>query len=148
VRLEKLGNRKIDLIGTRTHDLPTCNIVPQPTTLPRAISTLYTCKFLQRRDIKYKNARNEKAIEMDPMKMCSEDRRWIELAQDRVQLWALVMPVLNCYRHVSCMSTGKYSCLCNSNAYQIYCPTGLVRRHQWLADGGVRTLSPHSRFKR
>jgi hypothetical protein len=25
-----------DFIGIRTHDLPTCNIVPQPTTLPRA----------------------------------------------------------------------------------------------------------------
>jgi hypothetical protein len=27
---------KIHLIGTRTHDLPDCNIVAQPTTLPRA----------------------------------------------------------------------------------------------------------------
>jgi hypothetical protein len=25
-----------DLIGNRTHDLPACNLVPQPTTLPRA----------------------------------------------------------------------------------------------------------------
>jgi hypothetical protein len=27
---------KIHLIGTRIRDLPTCSIVPQPTTLPRA----------------------------------------------------------------------------------------------------------------
>jgi hypothetical protein len=26
-----------DLIGLRTHDLPACSIVPQPTTLPRAL---------------------------------------------------------------------------------------------------------------
>jgi hypothetical protein len=37
VRLEGLGQlKKIHLIGTRTHDLPVCSIVPQPTTLPRA----------------------------------------------------------------------------------------------------------------
>jgi hypothetical protein len=38
VQLEGLGNLKktIDLIGTRTHDLPACSIVPQPTTLLRA----------------------------------------------------------------------------------------------------------------
>jgi hypothetical protein len=37
VRLEGLGQlKKIHLIGTRTHDLPACSIVPQPTTLPRA----------------------------------------------------------------------------------------------------------------
>jgi hypothetical protein len=28
--------KKIHLIGTRTRDLPTCSIVPQPTALPRA----------------------------------------------------------------------------------------------------------------
>jgi hypothetical protein len=27
-----------DLIGNRTYDLPTCSIVPEPTTLPRAPS--------------------------------------------------------------------------------------------------------------
>jgi hypothetical protein len=37
VRLEGLGkSKKIHLIGTRTRNLPACNIVPQPTTLPRA----------------------------------------------------------------------------------------------------------------
>jgi hypothetical protein len=38
VRLEGLGKLKKsnDLIGTRTRYLPTCSIVPQPTTLPRA----------------------------------------------------------------------------------------------------------------
>jgi hypothetical protein len=38
VRLEGLGKlkKKIHVIGTRTHDLPACSIVPQPTTLPRA----------------------------------------------------------------------------------------------------------------
>jgi hypothetical protein len=37
VRLEELGKLKnIDLIGTRTRDLLACNILPQPTTLPRA----------------------------------------------------------------------------------------------------------------
>jgi hypothetical protein len=38
VRLEGLGqlNKSIDLIGTRIRCLPACNIVPQPTTLPRA----------------------------------------------------------------------------------------------------------------
>jgi hypothetical protein len=38
VRLEGLGKLKNfnDLIGTRARDLPDVNIVPQPTTLPRA----------------------------------------------------------------------------------------------------------------
>jgi hypothetical protein len=37
VRLEGLGQlKKIHLIGIRTHNLPVCSIVPQPTTLPRA----------------------------------------------------------------------------------------------------------------
>jgi hypothetical protein len=37
VGLEGLGQlQKIHLIGTRSRDLPACNIVPQPTTLPRA----------------------------------------------------------------------------------------------------------------
>jgi hypothetical protein len=27
-----------DLIGNQTHDLPACSIVPQPTTLPRALN--------------------------------------------------------------------------------------------------------------
>jgi hypothetical protein len=36
VRLEELGQlKKKHLIGTRTHDLPACSIVPQPTTPPR-----------------------------------------------------------------------------------------------------------------
>jgi hypothetical protein len=39
VPLEGLGKLKKsnDLIGTRTRDLPACGIVPQPTTLPRAL---------------------------------------------------------------------------------------------------------------
>jgi hypothetical protein len=38
VRLEGLGKLKKNyLIGTRTRDLPACSIVPQPTTLPRAL---------------------------------------------------------------------------------------------------------------
>jgi hypothetical protein len=38
VRLEGLGQLKKsnELIGIRTRDLPACDIVPQPTTLPRA----------------------------------------------------------------------------------------------------------------
>jgi hypothetical protein len=37
VRLEGLGKlKKIHLIGTRSHNLPACSIVPQQTTLPRA----------------------------------------------------------------------------------------------------------------
>jgi hypothetical protein len=37
VRMEGLGKlKKIHLIGIRSRDLPACNIVPQPTTLPRA----------------------------------------------------------------------------------------------------------------
>jgi hypothetical protein len=38
VRLEDLGTSKIvnNLIGTRTRDLPSCSIVLQPSTLPRA----------------------------------------------------------------------------------------------------------------
>jgi hypothetical protein len=36
VRLEGLGKwKKINLIETRTRDLPVCSIVPQPTTLSR-----------------------------------------------------------------------------------------------------------------
>jgi hypothetical protein len=47
VRLERLGKLKKkknnDLIGTRTRDLPTCSIVPQPTTLReiRRLTTLW-----------------------------------------------------------------------------------------------------------
>jgi hypothetical protein len=38
VRLEVLGQlKKIHLFGTRTRDLPACSIVPQRTTLPRAL---------------------------------------------------------------------------------------------------------------
>jgi hypothetical protein len=38
VRLEGLGKlKKVQLIGSRTRDLPACSIVPQPTTLPRAL---------------------------------------------------------------------------------------------------------------
>jgi hypothetical protein len=37
VRMEGVGKLKIiRLVGTRTRDIPTCSIVPQPTTLPRA----------------------------------------------------------------------------------------------------------------
>jgi hypothetical protein len=40
VRLEGLGKiEKIHLIGTRSRDFSVCNIVPQPTTLPRAPNT-------------------------------------------------------------------------------------------------------------
>jgi hypothetical protein len=34
--------KKIHLIGTRIRDLPTCSIVPQPTTLPRALNKVAT----------------------------------------------------------------------------------------------------------
>jgi hypothetical protein len=38
VRLEGLGKlKKIHPIGTRSRDLPACSIVPQRTTLPRAL---------------------------------------------------------------------------------------------------------------
>jgi hypothetical protein len=38
LRLEGLGQLKntMNSFGNRTHDLPACSIVPQPTTLPRA----------------------------------------------------------------------------------------------------------------
>jgi hypothetical protein len=40
--LEGLGKLKKsnNLIENRTRDLPACSIVPQPTTLPRALPTL------------------------------------------------------------------------------------------------------------
>lgn len=59
------------------------------------------------------NTRKEKAIELDLVKICSEVLRWIELAQVRVQLRALVLPVLNCYHGVNCVPTGVNSCLRN-----------------------------------
>jgi hypothetical protein len=39
VRLEALDHIKTsnDIIVNRTHDLPACSIVPQPTSLPRAL---------------------------------------------------------------------------------------------------------------
>jgi hypothetical protein len=42
LRLEELGKLKKfnDLIGNRIRDLPACSIVPQPTTLPRALRGL------------------------------------------------------------------------------------------------------------
>jgi hypothetical protein len=48
VRLEELGKlKKSTSSGTRTGDLPACNIVPQPTTLPRVPPTvLYGCETL------------------------------------------------------------------------------------------------------
>jgi hypothetical protein len=44
MRLEGLGKleKNNDLIDTRTHDLPACSIVSQPTTLPR-VSILLVC---------------------------------------------------------------------------------------------------------
>jgi hypothetical protein len=33
-----------DLIGNRTHDFPACSIVPQPTTLPRALPIQWVLK--------------------------------------------------------------------------------------------------------
>jgi hypothetical protein len=48
VRLEGLGKLKKksnDLIGTRTSDLPTCSMVPQPTALPRNI-LLFKIKYI------------------------------------------------------------------------------------------------------
>jgi hypothetical protein len=54
----RLEGWKIDLIGTRTRDLPACSIVPQPTTLPRApksskhtlnLHRLTSCTLLQLR---------------------------------------------------------------------------------------------------
>jgi hypothetical protein len=49
VRLEGLGQLKKsnDLIGNRTRDLPTCSIVPQPTTLPHAPLTWTMFKIPQ-----------------------------------------------------------------------------------------------------
>jgi hypothetical protein len=43
MRLEELGQLKKsnDLISNGTHDLPACSIVPQPTTLPRAVDLVY-----------------------------------------------------------------------------------------------------------
>jgi hypothetical protein len=79
---------------------------------------------------------------MDLVNMCSEDLRWIELAQDRVQLWALVLPLELLPSCELCAHWG-------TDAYQIYCPSGLVRGQERLPEGGGgRTLSPHSRFKR
>jgi hypothetical protein len=41
MRLERLGELKIiHLIGTRTHNLPACSIVPQTTTLPRTMENV------------------------------------------------------------------------------------------------------------
>jgi hypothetical protein len=45
VRLEGLGKLKkkfSDLIGTKTHGLPTCSILSEPTTLPSAPMTSLT----------------------------------------------------------------------------------------------------------
>jgi hypothetical protein len=41
-------DEKFHLIGTRTRDLPACSIVPQPTTLPRALILRYICIFNSR----------------------------------------------------------------------------------------------------
>jgi hypothetical protein len=47
VRLEGLEQLKKtnDLIGNRTHDLPACSIVPQPTTVPRAPPSNFIIKL-------------------------------------------------------------------------------------------------------
>jgi hypothetical protein len=37
MRAGRIRSIEIDLIGTRTGDFPACSIVPQPTTLPRAL---------------------------------------------------------------------------------------------------------------
>jgi hypothetical protein len=37
--------KSIDLIGTRTRNLPACRIVPQPTTLPRAMNVSQSVTF-------------------------------------------------------------------------------------------------------
>jgi hypothetical protein len=73
VQLEGLGELKKpnDLIGNRTRDFPACSIVPQPTTLPRALKhipkdhniygylrvslfrVVHTCTVLSRRAIEF-----------------------------------------------------------------------------------------------
>jgi hypothetical protein len=49
VRLEGLGKLKKsnNVLGNRTCDLPACSIVPQPTTLPRALSPHSTFMILR-----------------------------------------------------------------------------------------------------
>jgi hypothetical protein len=47
MQLEGLDQlKKIHFIGNRTRDLPACNIVPQPTTLPRA-PKIYAIKSIE-----------------------------------------------------------------------------------------------------
>ena len=41
------------------------------------------------------SAPRESISKMDLMEIGCEDRRWMELAQDRVQWWVLVLMVLN-----------------------------------------------------
>jgi hypothetical protein len=55
VRLEGLGKLKKsnDLIGTRSHDLPACSIVPQPTTLQRAPIYIYIYIYLYIYNMQY-----------------------------------------------------------------------------------------------
>jgi hypothetical protein len=73
-----------DLIGNLTHDLPACNIVPQPTTLPRSLifSRLlvirqYVCNLIDLREIGW------------------DDVDWIHLSQGREKWRALVNMVRN-----------------------------------------------------
>jgi hypothetical protein len=65
MRLEGLGQlKKIHLIGIRTRDLPACNIVPQPTTLPRAphTSNSYSQMYKLARGLENKITQEEKEI--------------------------------------------------------------------------------------
>jgi hypothetical protein len=57
LRLEGLGQLKIiHLTGTRTRDLPTCSIVPQPSTLPRAPIRKQWLKEIESRLFKLKRS--------------------------------------------------------------------------------------------
>jgi hypothetical protein len=69
MRLEGLGKLKFnDISGNRTHDVPACSIVPQPTTLPRAPGKIYifsirlnrySCKMSAQKKPRYRATNKE-----------------------------------------------------------------------------------------
>jgi hypothetical protein len=87
-----------DSIGNRNHNPPTCNIVPQTTTL-RVASLRSTNKIIsvsdnpeEKRPLGRQRSRWVNNIKIDPTEIGWDGVDWIDLAQDR---GALVNTVMN-----------------------------------------------------
>jgi hypothetical protein len=76
-----------DLIGNRTHDLPACSIVPQPTTLPRA--PLYFTWILSNSTPRLLSSIDCTDVDLGFQISLQEQYIYIERERERIQVkWA------------------------------------------------------------